>query len=422
MFPSTASSASLGFNARLCFRPVTPTALPLRPDTPMRTINVIYGAHELVVDDFNLTVSEWAAALQDVISLGEDAVPFRNGHRAEWNDGVEAGDRVEFFKRRGRKGSNSDAGMSVLQPGDATLTRRCKKRCEAIGVEVRTTTKWNGWGYVVTGYLIPTSILEEEQARRESERAAARAKEAVDSIRRQQEKLSEVRAAHPSLTEDQIAQIDPALPVYCVDEVGYLHGRAIESYWASLGFLVPDGAKPCGTLIDGSNVLPLFSALNLQEQQRTTSTEAIWEKYCSKYRGPVVALAEAIKTANRLQKVRKNARFYPLKDRWIQLNQSNLAEGLIAREEVRTCWSCDGYSECYRCGGTGIYSTRTLYEHRFVIEGRKYSFHSYLVPTTVTGEGANLIRYGLPFAGDELPLPPQSQLVEMISARLAGQG
>lgn len=70
----------------------------------MRTINVIYGAHELVVDDFNLTVSEWAAALQDVISLGEDAVPFRNGHPAHWDDAVEAGDRVEFVKVRGKKG------------------------------------------------------------------------------------------------------------------------------------------------------------------------------------------------------------------------------------------------------------------------------------------------------------------------------
>jgi hypothetical protein len=70
----------------------------------MPTINVIYGAHDLVVDDFNLTVSEWAAALQDVISLGKDAVPLRNGQPANWNDAVEAGDRVEFVKVRGKKG------------------------------------------------------------------------------------------------------------------------------------------------------------------------------------------------------------------------------------------------------------------------------------------------------------------------------
>ena len=70
----------------------------------MRTINVIYGPHDLSVEDFTLTVSEWTAAFKDVLSLADDAVPFRNGQRAEWNDAVEAGDRVEFVKVRGKKG------------------------------------------------------------------------------------------------------------------------------------------------------------------------------------------------------------------------------------------------------------------------------------------------------------------------------
>jgi hypothetical protein len=84
--------------------PVPPTALPLRTYTTMPTINLVYGAYDLVVEDFHLTVSEWAAAFRDVLSLGDDAVPFLNGQRAKWNDGVEAGDRVEFMKLSGKKG------------------------------------------------------------------------------------------------------------------------------------------------------------------------------------------------------------------------------------------------------------------------------------------------------------------------------
>lgn len=70
----------------------------------MPTITLAYGAYDLVVEDFHLTVSEWAAAFHDVLSLGEEAIPFLNGQCAEWADGVEGGDRLEFMKVRGKKG------------------------------------------------------------------------------------------------------------------------------------------------------------------------------------------------------------------------------------------------------------------------------------------------------------------------------
>lgn len=70
----------------------------------MSTINITYGPHDLTVEDFTLNISEWAAAFKDVLSLGNDAVPFRNGQPANWNDAVQAGDRVEFVKVRGKKG------------------------------------------------------------------------------------------------------------------------------------------------------------------------------------------------------------------------------------------------------------------------------------------------------------------------------
>jgi hypothetical protein len=101
-------------------------------------------------------------------------------------------------------------------------------------------------------------------------------------------------------------------------------------------------------------------------------------------------LAHAIRIANRLQKVVRHPDLYSLKDQWIEANQDHLIEGRIARVETRTCWGCHGAGtvsdywddeeECGRCDGTGIYSSRTLYEHHFEIVGQRFVFHSYVEP------------------------------------------
>jgi len=136
-------------------------------------------------------------------------------------------------------------------------------------------------------------------------------------------------------------------------------------------------------------------------------------------------LANALKIANRLQKVHRISDFYDMKDKWIRANQSNLTEGKIARHERKTCWSCsgegeDGYEECYKCGGSGIYSSRTLYEHKFNIDGQTFCFHSYVRPASLSEEnGADLKNYGRPFSRSELPLPPQNLIIELIKNMMA---
>jgi len=94
--------------------------------------------------------------------------------------------------------------------------------------------------------------------------------------------------------------------------------------------------------------------------------------------------------------------------------------------EEKECWSCCGQGyfsdyeddfddECDRCGGTGLYSQRTLYEHNFEIDGHMFCFHSYTKPERLSeAKGVDLANYGRPFKKDELPLPPQQLIVELI--------
>lgn len=68
------------------------------------TVNLIYGPHDYFLEDLKLTVGEWVAAFSDVLSLGENVIPFLNGQRANLTDAVGSGDRLELIKRRGKKG------------------------------------------------------------------------------------------------------------------------------------------------------------------------------------------------------------------------------------------------------------------------------------------------------------------------------
>jgi hypothetical protein len=95
-----------------------------------------------------------------------------------------------------------------------------------------------------------------------------------------------------------------------------------------------------------------------------------------------------------LYQLNKHAKFetvkhyYALKDCVMRLSAGQCVRGEITRVEESECFGCDGsggraYDECRRCGGTGIYSSRTLYLWVLREGEREYQFHSYVKPPRV---------------------------------------
>ena len=176
--------------------------------------------------------------------------------------------------------------------------------------------------------------------------------------------------------------------------------------------------------MQGSRLYPVYAADCLTEKRSRITAEQLTEQWRKKYGSEEIVLVEAIRFANRLQKVKKHPEFYAMKDTWIRQNQHQLVDGRVARVQNKMCWDCNGNGNvcgdtCGHCRGTGIYSSRTLYEHNFEIGGRKYCFHSYVRPEHLSEEpGADLLHYGHPFTPGELPMPPQSVLVSFIKMLL----
>lgn len=323
-----------------------------------------------------------------------------------------------------------------LLPGDATLTRRILKRSREAGLECRTETELvriggGRFGTKVVAYHVPSDIYREEVERREREKRKKQQddddRRENDARQRREKAVDELCAKFPKLSRSQIADLyDQHKIVKSFDETGYLEQLATKSYWRNLGYDV--SGDPVGIAIRGKRCFDLYRTHQLRERKSRLGFESLkdkWlklkDKWLKKYGSSELALAEALKCANRLQKIQKKDGFYSLKDRWIKSRQHLLIEGKLARVEERMCWSCDGSGiyyqdeECWKCGGTGVYSSRTLYEHVFEIEGRVFSFHSYVRPRLVGEErGADLPVYGQPFRSEELPLPPQSMLIRLI--------
>lgn len=156
------------------------------------------------------------------------------------------------------------------------------------------------------------------------------------------------------------------------------------------------------------------------------SADDLWSAWLKQHRTETEAIAVAIFTANRL--VRDTARstkrrFYSIKDEWIRRHQCYLIDGRRIRREASECWSCGGQG-CDDCDYSGEYSSRWLYVHNFSIDGRKYSFHSYQVPSTLSDEaGEDKEAFGGQFSEEELAdLPlPLSGLVRMLTYVAAGK-
>ena len=328
-------------------------------------------------------------------------------------------------------------GYERLAVGDGTLTRRVLKRCRHTGVAFETETEFvkigrHQYGTKTTGYIVPKNILDEERARRTSEQRIAEEKKALELEERRvavrQRQIDEVAAEFPQLTLKTVQQlVDSERAIYSEREVGYQFGIGIKTYWNQLGFAVT--GKPTGYLVRGKRVLDTYSSHQLGSRNSRMTVARLKRKWLKKYGTEELVLAQAIRTANKLQKVKRIAEFYPLKDQWIKANQHKLVEGRVTRVETKSCWSCGGTGQiliwdddyfeddCPKCDGSGVFSSRTLYEHAFLIDCTRFCFHSYIRPKVVIAEqqadGTDKA-FGRPFDKDELPVPPQSVIIELI--------
>lgn len=182
-----------------------------------------------------------------------------------------------------------------------------------------------------------------------------------------------------------------------------------------------------------------------------TPTQKLYEQWVSQFDSEEEAIASAIWIANRLVKDKAAStrrKFYSIKDEWLKRHADDVIEGRIARKEIDECWTCDGtgkieyeydeYDEydydyeyddddddeydgeyvCPKCCGTGVYQSRHLYEHRLVVAGTTYSFHSYIKPPNLSEEpGADLEQYGGRFTDDEFKelALPMSGLLKVLT-------
>ncbi len=316
-----------------------------------------------------------------------------------------------------------------LVPGDARLTRRILKRCRQRGFEVQKVGDvvrigHGRWGFRLDAYIVPCDIYDEEVARRSTEkeqeekaRAERLARERLAQLEQRRKNLAE---KFPQLPQEKVESLlDEGRVVVTNAEVGYQFGMATKTYWGQLGYRVTGDAS--GYLVRGSRLYPVYRSQCLSEKHSRLTVKELLDAWRERFGSDEVVLAEAVRLANRLQKVKRHPLFYSLKDTWIKQNQGKLVEGRIARVENNYCWNCDGEG-CWRCDD-GVYSSRKLYEHTFKIGERTYSFHSYSRPSILSdNRGADLPHYGRPFNRDELPLPPQSVLVSLVRLLLGNEG
>lgn len=316
-----------------------------------------------------------------------------------------------------------------LIPGDRTLTRRILKRCRDGGHHFDVETEMvrigrDRYGSKTIAYHVPRSIFEEESARWEEElRLKAEAVERKlekARVEARQKLIASLIEKFPQVPEHQLEKlVDTGNRVFSPQETGYQFGVGTRAYWQQLGFAVK--GESSGVVIHQKRIFKTYDTSVLRQIKRRVSESTLLSRWRKKYGSDAVVLAQAVRFGNRLQKVKKLPSFYTLKDEWIRANQCNLISG----RETRTCWDCDGTGkryygdDCWKCDGTGIYSSRTLYEHRFDIEGTTFTFHSYVKPKTVAEEQAENRRvFGRPFKKDELPCPPQHVIISVIETLL----
>lgn len=318
------------------------------------------------------------------------------------------------------------AETAYLPAGDGVLTRMVLRKSQERGLDVEVHKEWNGYGYATRGYTVDVKVLDEalvlhtvrSASRRKQRRfAAAREREVahqawLDEIRQLLPRLDLADAAVSAVVQRAKADPDPTALIHRSRETLPLDHYP-RSVWRRLGYDLPPDTTPRALLClaKGARVIPLFAGRQVRSTRSrwaSASPERLWARYCALGLG----LAHAIWAANKLIKILSvdlvtSRAIYNIKDRFIESSQDFLVEGRVAREEVKHCWSCQGLRyHCHRCSGTGIYSSRILYEHILEMDGRAWSFHSYFKPRTVSDtRGADLKRYGKRLSrSDRIPL------------------
>lgn len=183
--------------------------------------------------------------------------------------------------------------------------------------------------------------------------------------------------------------------VFNLDEIGL--DWATKEEWSSFGFEPYLGMTQ---ILVEQGKATYFYRRGKKLEDESIPPEQLWERQLQLFSGDhELALADAIYNGNKLLKITGGDKsFYSFKDRWINDHQDKLVEGRISRNEIKYCWCMEAEENndwCEKCGGTGIYSQSTLYEHHFMIGEQKYCFHSYTKPSSVSeAKGADLAYYG----------------------------
>jgi|GEM_PF-3974400 len=286
--------------------------------------------------------------------------------------------------------------------GDAPFTRLVKKLSEERGLEVESHSQWNGYGYAVTSYTADSSVVEEARRIIDDRRHAEKAKK--------EERTRRLDEERQRAWSEEIAHLYPRMEVVPTYGTILYDGWAStpiklcsRTQWSRIGYEVLSGqeARCYCCLHGGRTVVPLFSPQQVRSRRSRyarLSGESLWE--CHRAMG--FGLVHAVWAANKLQKIKPQDKkhFYRLKDRFLATHQDYLVEGRIARHETSVCWECENqqYETCWKCDGSGIFSSQILYEHLLNFDGKAWSFHSYVSPRSVSDvPGANLKFYGKRF-------------------------
>lgn len=324
---------------------------------------------------------------------------------------------------------------SVAEPvyfpaGNTKFTRRIRKLSRERGLTVTDKKKSNRYGYEILGYYCDPDLYREvlEQIEREEERAAER-QEAKTA--REVALWAEAARQRRIALEAELDTRFPRLPAEIRD--AHIEGRVAlydqrdelptdqysPNHWQLLGCRVKPDQAPSAYIVRqrGASQTQLFAPYVtelLPSPRANWGAEKLWAFWRNGFTTDVLALATAVRFANRLIKlapfaVEKKA-MYAVKDRFICAASAHLREGRVSRVENRMCFGCGGTGgrgeyECRRCDGSGVYSSRTLYEHVFVIDGEEFCVHSYITPPKdklLDAPGADLPSYGRRFTSAEL--------------------
>ncbi len=116
------------------------------------------------------------------------------------------------------------------------------------------------------------------------------------------------------------------------------------------------------------------------------SSKELWERWRAQFESDDEAIITAIWSGNRLVKDADGVSqrmFYSIKEACIEKYGN---EGWHERDDKFRCRDCRGGMRygalCAVCGGEGLF-VRSLYLHEFVVAGRLYRMHSYVVPKVI---------------------------------------